>query len=342
MDRLYLVTGAAGHLGNTLTRMILERGGRVRALLLPMDGTKSLDGLPVEIYRGDICSADSLQKFFDVPDPGQVTVIHTAGIVSITSRKNPAVYRVNVQGTRNVADICVEKGIRRLVYVSSVHAIPEKAAGETISEIDEFLPEEVTGEYAKTKAEATQYVLGLVRTRGLDAVVVHPSGIIGPNDFGSSHMTQMILDYVSGWLTSCIRGGYDFVDVRDVAQGILSAAERGKTGSCYILSNHYFPVRELFDRLHEITGRPRIRTVLPFWFVRLTAPLSELYYRIRGKPPLFTTYSLYTLFSNSKFSHEKADRELGYTTRDIRQTLADTVSWLVSQRRIRVKRLHKI
>jgi len=334
MDRLYLVTGAAGHLGNTVVRELAARGSPVRALVLPTDRAEALMDLPVTLYQGDVTVPETLKAFFDVPEPGNTIVIHCAGIVSITSAVSPVLYRVNVEGTRNVCDICASKGIGRLVYVSSVHAIPEAANGQTITETKDFSPGRVVGAYAKTKAEATGYVLLAVREKGLRAVVVHPSGIIGPGDYGTAHMTQMITDYMNRNLTAIIRGGYDFVDVRDVAEGILSAAASGRDGECYILSNRYYAIHEITDELHEITGNRRIRTVMPVWFVRWTAPLSEIYYRIRRRPPLYTRYSIYTLFSNSRFSHEKADRELSYRTRSLRESLSDTVEWMEAHGRI--------
>ncbi len=327
MDPVFLVTGATGHLGNTIIRMLTEQKRRVRALVLPTDNTKAIEGLPVEVFEGNVCDKRSMEPFFRVENPGDAIVIHTAGIVSISSRSDPKVYQVNVQGTKNVTDLCVEKKVRRLIYISSVHAIPECRHGETLCETDHFAPADVIGGYAKTKAEATQYVLDQVRDHGLDAVIVHPSGIVGPQDYGNAHMTQMVMDYISGKLTASVRGGYDFVDVRDVAQGVLSAVERGKKGQCYILSNRYITVKQMLDMLHKISGQRKIRTVLPLWFAKMTAPFAEIYYRMRKKPPLFTSYSLYTLFSNSAMSHKRADRELDYTTRDMYRTLSDTVVW---------------
>lgn len=332
--RIYIVTGAFGHLGSTIVGLLSERGHEVRGLALPGDSSPlSKSTGAAKIYYGDVCDLDSLSEIFDVPKESELIVIHAAGIVSIATKHNPLVRRVNVAGTENIIKKCFETNAKRLVYVSSVHAIPELGKGNRIFEIKKFDPDAVRGLYAKTKAEATQRVLDAA-ANGLDAVVVHPSGIIGPNDYGSSHTAQMIIDYFNGKLLACVKGGYDFVDVRDVAEGTIAAAEKGKSGECYILSNRYCSVGELFDEMHKMSGR-RKASVLPLWLAKMTAPLAELYYKVRKQPPLYTPYSLYTLESNADFSHKKADAELGYKTRTLRRTLADTVEFLKRTGRIK-------
>ena len=207
------------------------------------------------------------------------------------------------------------------------------SAGALVSETDVFSPGAVVGLYAKTKAAATAYALA-ARARGLDVRVVHPSGICGPYDYGHGHLTQLVQDFCTGRLAAGVDGGYDFVDVRDVAAGILACCERGRPGECYILSGRYCTVRDVLAMLHRITGRRRVRVMLPLWLARAAAPLSEQYYRLLRQPPLYTAYSLYTLSSGARFSHAKAARELGYTTRPFGTTLADTVAWLRRQGRI--------
>ncbi|HOP11278.1 MAG TPA: NAD-dependent epimerase/dehydratase family protein [Oscillospiraceae bacterium] len=333
-SKIYIVTGAFGHLGSTIVSILNERGYEVRGLALPGDSSPLTKATgTAKIYYGDVCDIDSLKEIFDVPQDRELIVIHAAGIVSIATKYNPLVQRVNVMGTRNIIKKCFETKAKRLVYVSSVHAIPELGKGNQIREIKKFDPEEVRGLYAKTKAEATQCVLDAA-ANGLDAVVVHPSGIIGPNDYGSSHTAQMIIDYFNGKLQTCVRGGYDFVDVRDVAEGTIAAAEKGKSGECYILSNRYCSVEELFDEMQKMSGR-RKASVLPLWVAKMFAPIAELYYKARKRPPLYTPYSLYTLEANADFSHKKADSELGYKTRTLKQTLADTVAFLKQTGRIK-------
>ena len=331
MSKIYLLTGAAGHLGRTVVEELLRRGKKLRVLLLP--GEKNIPSGDFEICYGDVRSKESLRPFFSNPNNDDMTVIHAAGIVSIASKHSQHVYDTNVMGTQNIVALCEEHGVEHLLYISSVHAIPIAEDGRTITEVDEFDPSKTHGLYAQTKAEATNAVLEAGR-RGLRVNVLHPSGLIGPNDYGRGHMTAMVIDYLRGRLTAIIKGGYDFADVRDVASGILSCCKKGRPGECYILSNRFVSVRELVDLLHEITGLKMIRRTLPLWFVRMTAPLAELYYKIRKSPPLFTPYSIEVLTSNANFSNEKAIRELDYKTRDIKSSLRDTVEWLTANGRI--------
>ena len=251
----------------------------------------------------------------------------------IKSKYNPKVMEVNYNGTKNIIDKVLEKNAR-LVYVSSVHAITEKPNKEQIEEIYDFDPDKVTGLYAKSKAKTAKMLLNEVKTKGLDASIVHPSGIIGPGDYSNTHLTQLILDIAKGSLKAIVKGGYDFVDVRDVADGVISACKNGKKGECYILSNRYVEVKELVDLISEQEHAKKIKTVLPMWIAKVTAPLSEIYYKLKKEPPLYTSYSLYTLESNSNFSNKKAKKELGYKNRSMKETIKDTVKWLKDNNRI--------
>lgn len=262
-------------------------------------------------------------------------MIHCAAIVYIKSKYNQKVYDVNVNGTKNIIDKVLEKNAK-LVYVNSVHALPEKSNNELITEIQNFDEGKVVGEYAKSKAIAAKHVLEMVQNSGLDACIIHPSGIIGPNDFSNTHLTQLVIDFVNGRLKACVKGGYDFVDVRDVTNGVISACFNGKKGECYILSNRYVDIRELLDTISEVTGKKKIKSVLPMFFAKITAPLSEIYYRVLNQPPLYTRYSLYTLTSNSNFSNEKARKELGYNNRDLKDTIKDTIEWLSNNNKIKI------
>lgn len=333
MKRIYIVTGANGFLGNNVVRQLAGRPCEIRALVLPGESTEALKGLNCRIYEGDVTDKQSLRDLFAVEAEADIFVIHCAGMVYIKTKYNPSVYHVNVNGTKNVSEMCLETGAK-LVYVNSVHAIEEPAGDQVIVEPDFFDPNRVVGLYAKTKAEAGAFVLQKIKEEGLHGCIVQPSGMIGPYDFGSSHLTQMVLDFLEGRLRACVKGGYDFVDVRDVAGGAINACEWGRDGQCYILSNQFITVRDFLNRIAAVSGRKEIKVILPMWLAKATAPLSEIYYKVLRQPPLYTRYSLYTLTSKSLFSNEKAKKELGYQNRDMDETLADTVQWLTESGRV--------
>ena len=332
METVYVVTGAAGHLGNVVVRQLISEGKRVWVFLLHGE-RNPIDGVD-RVFYGDVRELESLEAMFRLFSGFNVFVVHCAGVVSIKSQYAPVLREVNVLGTKNVVDLCLKYGVGKLVYVSSVHAIPDNKAGEILKEIDAFDPDSVVGYYAKSKAEATAYVLETCREK-IDFNVVHPSGIIGPYDLGNGHLTTLVREYCNGKLVAGMTGGYDFVDVRDVAMGIVRCCDLGTPGACYLLTNDYFTIPDLMKLLSQVTGRRRISRFLPLWFVRGTAPLAELYYKLRKQSPLYTAYSIYTLTTNNRYSHEKADLELGYRTRPMEKTLKDTYIWLKDQGRVK-------
>lgn len=329
MKRIYIVTGASGFLGNNIIRMLEhDDNAEVRAFVLNGESISSLNNLKCSIYYGDVTKADTLNSVFDGCDGVEIFVIHCAAVVYIKSKYNSRVYDVNVNGTKNIVDKVLEYNAK-LIYVSSVHAIPEKSDGNLISEVSIFNPDDVVGLYAKTKAEAARYVMDSVKDKGLNACIVHPSGILGPYDFSNSHLTALVREIVRGKLPMCVKGGYDFVDVRDVAKGIIMACDKGKKGECYIMSGEFVSIKKLADLVCDVVGKKRIKVVLPIMIAKIVAPFYEMYYNVKGKTPLFTKYSLYTLSSNSNFSNEKAKRDLGFVTRDITDTVRDMVMWIL-------------
>ncbi len=336
MENMYIITGANGFLGNNIIRQLnLRSNDQIRALVLPNDNLKSLEGLSCDIYYGDVTKKETLDKIFEGTENYRLFVIHCAGIVYIKTKFIPQVYNVNVNGTKNIIDKVLQKNAK-LIYVSSVHAITEKPNGMLMTELDRFEPDKVVGQYAKTKAETGNYVLDMVKQKNLNACIVQPSGMIGPYDYGSSHLTQLILDMASRKLKAGVKGGYDFVDVRDVACAIINACEYGRSGQCYLLSNKYIKVDQLLDTISDVMHYKKIKSTIPMWIAKLTAPMAELYYSILKQPPLYTKYSLYTLSSNANFSNEKAKKELKFITRDIKDTISDTVIWLEQCKRIKL------
>lgn len=324
----YLVTGAAGSLGSSIVRSLLAQGKDVRGLVLPGDPAAKYLPQGVELCEGDVLSMTDLQRFFTVPAGTEIIVIHAAGIVSTEWGYSRRVYSVNVHGTRNVVEQCLDSHVRRLVHISSVHAIPELPKGQTITEVTSFNPDAIVGFYGKTKAEASQFVMDAVRERGLDAVIIFPAGICGPGDFAGGYATQLLIDSSNNRLPAGIQGGYDFADVRDVAEGIVAACERGRKGEGYIMGNRFISIKEMLRLVHEKIGARLVKFMVPPWMAKIAMPFYSIYYKIKKLRPIFNRYALYTITSNSIFSSEKAKRELGYRVRPFEETIADTLQWL--------------
>jgi len=325
------VTGATGHLGNVLVRELLTRGVRVRALIPPGEDTTPLAGMDVEMFTADVRDLGSLVLALQGVD----IVYHLGGIVTISAGMRRLLWAVNVEGTKNVAGACLQQRVRRLIYTSSVHAFVEPPHGECITEDTPIDPERVLGDYAASKAAAT-LALREQWKRGLDLVVCYPSGIIGPYDYRPSEMGRLILEVAGGGLKAYVDGAYNFVDVRDVAAGLLAAADHGLSGEGYIMAGHIVPVYDFLELAAKMTGVTPPRTRIPPRLARTVGFLSPYYYRVVGQQPLFTSYSMDVLRSNCEMSHNKAERELGFRSRPLHNTVEDTIRWFRRTGRIPV------
>ena len=322
-----LVTGATGHIGNVLVRHLLAQGQKVRAMLMPGEDPTPLNGLDIERVEADVLDFQSLFQAFNNID----VAYHLAGIITIMPGVNPQVQAVNVIGTRNVIQAARLSRVRRLVYTSSIHALSRIPHGTTIDESVPFDPEHAISVYDHSKAQASLEVLEAVRA-GLDAVIVCPTGVIGPHDYRGSELGQLIQDCVCHKPMFYVDGAYDFVDVRDVAQGLSLVSENGQTGESYILSGERLSVLGMIKTIQQVIGRKLVTLKIPMQMAHLCARFTPLYYRFTHTKPRFTPYSLETITSNSVISNAKARRELGYTPRPLAETLADTVRWFLQQR----------
>lgn len=325
---MILVTGATGHIGNVLVRELLARGETVRALALPGEERTPLTGLGVEIAEGSVLQPAALDRAFD----GVEVVYHLAGIISILRGKDTIVTRVNVEGTRNILAAARRAGVRRLLYTSSIHAIT-RAEGVVIDESLPFDPCNCAGEYDRSKAMASLEVLEAVQA-GLNAVIVCPTGVIGPYDYRLSEMGSLLLNTLRSRVQFCVDGAYDFVDVRDVVRGMILAVEKAPAGEHYILSGEQVPIPRLLHLAQSAAGRFTSCLVVPSGLARAAAAFTPWYYRLTRTRPLFTPYSLVTVLGNSRISCDKARRELGYCPRPLAVTVADTMRWFRENRAV--------
>ena len=334
-NRYYLLTGAAGFLGTNICMQLLEAGCKVRALVLPND--KSVKFIPkeVEVVLGDLTDAPSLEPFFTVPEGATSVVIHCASMVTVNPNYSEKLMAVNVGGTRNIiTKVLNHPECEKMVYVSSTGAIPEQPHGTPITEVSKFTPCDpklVVGAYSQSKATATQMVLDAVQVMGLKACVVHPSGILGPNDHAIGETTNTLLQIIKGEMPMGMQGSFNLCDVRDLAAGTIAAVDKGRIGECYILANKTVTLKEMCDMLHKECNAKKIKFYLPLDLADKIAAGLEKQAEKTGKMPLMTTFSVYNLARNNEFDCTKARTELGYITRSYEETIHDEVQWMIAE-----------
>lgn len=319
----FLITGATGHLGSTIIRSLKQNtNNKVYGLVLEQEDAPQNEENVIYI-KGDITNLDTLDRFFENSNAADSIVIHTAGLISIEDKVSPRLYNINVDGTKNIIAMCKKYDVKRLVYISSVDALGEEKGEEgLISERKTFDLDKIRGGYAYTKALSSEFVLNATST-SLETVVIFPSCILGPGDtLKNNYLNKFVFSLIKKHIPISLEGGFDFVDVRDVASGVISASLYGKSGEGYILSNRYYTVDELEKHVQNIVGGHR-KPCLSLKFISLFIPLLNLISKMTKHPSLITKYSLHTLRTKLTFSHKKADEELGYTTRDIEETIKD-------------------
>ncbi|GHV68147.1 epimerase [Spirochaetia bacterium] len=335
-ETIYLLTGAAGFLGINVSQSLIARGKKVRALVLEGDPAAKRIPPEAEIIGGNLLDPASLDEFFDVSSGAEVIVLHIASFVTVNPEWNQKVYDVNVTGTKNIIKKCLEYKVKKLVYISSTGAIPEIPKGQVIKEINSFDINAVVGCYSKTKAEATQLVLDAVRDTRLDASIVYPSGICGPGDFAYTFFARFIIDCANGAMPAGIAGSFNSVDVRDLADGVIACAEKGRKGEGYIMSNSFVTIQDIFSLIHRFTGAPEVKVVLPVPAAKFLAFFAEIAAKITKKPAMLTTFSIYNLARNNNFDCSRAVQELGFKCRPFEKTIEDTIDWLQAEGKIQI------
>lgn len=315
-----VITGASGHIGGNLAHALVAQGRRVRALVHERTGL--LDDLGIETVRGDVRDPGSLAAAF----AGAEVVYHLAALISISGDQGGLVPAINVDGAGNVARVALECGVKRLIHFSSIHAFDQAPLDQVLDETRARATARRHPAYDRSKA-AGEVEVRKAMARGLDCVILHPSGVIGPRDPEPSRMGEFFLGLYRRALPALVRGGFDWVDVRDVVATALAAEQNGKSGENYLVSGRWMSMVELADLAQSITGVPRPRLVSPLWLARMGAPFQTAYNRVRGQRPLYTGESLAALRANRTISHAKARRDLGHAPRPIEDTVRDIYAW---------------
>jgi dihydroflavonol-4-reductase len=313
------VIGASGHVGNNLCRALLEKGYKVKALV--HHNSASLEGLNLTQEKGDILDPQGLRDFLT----GCEVVFHAAGKISIDGDKDGMLYAVNVTGTKNIVEACLASGIHKLIYFSSIHALQQLPEGP----LDESRPlvEQSNLLHDQAKSDAEREVIKGI-AQGLDTIIIIPTAAIGPNDFQPSLMGQGLIALYNRKLPSLVDGGFDWVDVRDIAKAAIAAMERGKPGERYLISGMWKTVKDLAYLVEEATGVLPPKFTSPQWLAKMGVPLVKAMSKITHTPLLYTYETLEVLVRcNHNISSLKARRELGFYPRPLSETLKDTFDW---------------
>lgn len=319
----FVVTGATGLLGNNLVRLLAGRGDDVRVIVRPGADPRPLAGVAAEPCEAELVPAAAgvarLAELF----AGATAVVHCAARVQFGRRGFADFHAANVLGTEAVARACREAGTR-MVHVSSVDTLRWGTRTAPGDETPSAEPE-VDAPYVVTKRLAEE-VVAAERSRGLDAVTVHPAFLLGPWDWKPSS-GRMLLEVAKQPLVAAPPGGNDFCHVEDVARGVIAAAERGRAGERYILGGEALSYAEAFALFAEVSGRPRRVLTLPAWLVRAGGRLGDVAGALMVREPDVNSRAAAASVREHHFSSAKAERELGYVNRGARAAAEDAWRW---------------
>jgi len=314
------VTGANGHVGVNLCKSLLELNHEVRAL--SHKNTQGLKGLPLELVKGDILDYQSLKILLKDVD----VVYHLAARISISGDSDGMVFKINADGTQNIVNAASECSVKRLIHFSSIHAFQQKPHDILLDETRPLV--ESNGfAYDLSKATGERYVIQGVKN-GLDTIILSPAAIIGPSDPQPSLIGNAVLQLYHNKIPALVPGGYNWVDVRDVVSGAISAIHRGRPGEKYLLSGHWHSLEEFSELIHRYSGKKTVKTILPFWIAKLGLPFITSYSLLTKSEPLYTRESLSILSEgNRMISNTKAKNELGFIPRPFVETIRDLLEY---------------
>jgi len=317
-----LVTGGTGFIGAHVVRALLSRGRAVRCLARRESRLSNLEGLPVEIVRGDLRERESLAAAVR----GVATVYHCAADYRLYARDPREIYAANVRGTENLLTAAAEAGARRIVHTSSVATLAPRADGTPADENDAASERDVIGHYKRSKLLAERVALGLA-ARGAPVVVVNPSTPVGELDVKPTPTGRIVVDFLRRRMPAYVDTGLNVVDVRDVAAGHLLAAEKGRTGERYILGHRNLTLKELLDIVSEISGVPSPTLRLPHWIPLAAAAVDTGLARILRREPRVSLESVRMARHRMFFDSRKAVAELGLPQSPVEPALARAVDW---------------
>ena len=317
-----LVTGGTGFLGAHVVRALLRRGRSVRCLVRETSRRTNLEGLEIEVVTGDVTDPASLSRAM----AGVETVYHCAADYRLYAVDPRELYASNVAGTENVLCAASRAGARRVVHTSSVGALGLAPGGSPADETTPVEAASMIGHYKRSKYDSERIAESWA-ARGLPVVIVNPSTPVGEYDIKPTPTGQMIVDFLNRRMPAYVETGLNLVDARDVAEGHILAAERGRIGEKYILGNRNMTLKEILDALSRLTGLASPRLRLPHWVPLTAAAADTLAARLTGRVPRVPLEGVRMARHKMFFDSGKAVRELDFPQTPVEEALARAVAW---------------
>ena len=316
------LTGASGFIGGHLARVLIKSGRSVRALLRPSSNRERVSGLDLETVVGDLRDVNSLKGKMR----GCQELFHVAADYRLWARDPAEIYTSNIEGTRNILQIALEEGVERVVYTSTVGCIGMPANNE---EGDENVAVSVTkaaGPYKHSKYLAERIALEFA-SLGLPVIIVNPTAPIGEYDWKPTPTGKIVVDFLRKALPAYLETGLNIVDVRDVAQGHLTAMERGRSGERYILGGRNMMLWEIFRTLSKISGQPAPKVRIPYAVAYAYGLTSTIAAKFTKQTPLAPLDAVRMARKRMFVKSEKAEREIGFVAGPVEQAFERAVQW---------------
>ena len=317
-----LVTGSSGHVGSNFIRELSKQGFTIRCI--DFDGDyRAYEGFEVEVIKGDITDKESLEPIFKNVD----IVFHTAALINLDRRFKKQIRLVNVDGTKNVCEASIQAGVKKLIHFSSVDAFYRFPIEEPLLESRKLIDDPNAVPYDLSNADGQKVVLQFCE-KGLDASIIHPTSIVGPNDFKPGLPMQEMVNLANGKRKLLPNWGYNFVDVRDLCLTAIAAVELGRTGQNYIVGGEYHMYSYIAELMEQQLGRTVLLSTIPDFVSYLGLPYEYIKSLITGKPRVLTIDTLHTGKSGNKVVPSTLAREeLGHNPRPLKESIYDMVSF---------------
>jgi dihydroflavonol-4-reductase len=316
------LTGASGFVGGHLLRALLAEGADVTCLVRSSSSRRNLSGLEARVIEGDLRDPASLAKGLI----GRDLVFHCAADYRLYVRDPVEMYASNVEGTKNVLAAAAARGVERVVYTSSVGALGLNPDGTPADENTPVTLDDMIGHYKRSKFLAER-VAEEWAAKGLGVVIVNPSTPVGEGDHKPTATGQIVLDFLRRRIPAFVDTGLNLIDVRDVAQGHLLAATRGRVGEKYILGNRNMSLREILETLSRLTGLPAPTVRLPQWLPLAVAAVDTGISRVLRREPRLPLEAVRLARHKMYFSADKAVKELGLRQTPVEEALQRAISW---------------